>query len=763
MSSFSNPRLAVCGAVCGALVATQAQSADLLISQYYQGTGNNRWLELTNVSSTWVDLSTYRLGCWKDSNAEGYKSNSPPTAGMALSGLLAPGATYLIRDSSAVLPSYPMAQAQAGSGSVMDFTGNDSLALYTDGTFVTSHVVDAIGFTNAGAEGVGTSFVRQSTGAGWSTTAGSRVTDFPAVWKAYTPSSVNSAANTAQNRLGVASPTPLPNIAGSWQLQFQDDFDGSSLDGTKWRLGQHWAGIAGSGGLSPSNVSVSSGKLTLRAEQRAMSFSGVNYGYATGEISTFFNYRQQYGYFEARVKYPAVNGLWPAFWMMPDRGAYGSQNEYSRAYLKFDLTQSGITSVSSAVLKLKVAARESGGTNNLVFMKLQDDAWSESTLTWNNKPTPNPVWMAQQWNNDVSAGDEISVDVTSYVAQQITGDKKVSLVVADTFLRTKYLHFHSREAAAAADRPQLVINGVAYVATEDATVQWGDQAGINQGSSAVLKVEDGWGDTASTYNGGMEVDIMESLGIWGASKTSHATHWNGYGSDHLSKGWGPVSYPSLPDGFHVYGAYWQQGLLAFYVDGVKTGEWSDSRILSVPAYMLLSLQLGGWDSNTPGSQVNGQQMQVDWVRTWSGTRASAGAASELIVDNAGSGAVAVGEWPTSSYTSGYQGTNYAHDNNADKGRKAFRFKPALGANGVYQVYARWTEDANRATAVPIDVVTAGGSVVTVKVNQRTGSGQWNLLGTFPLSTTQAEVIVRTDGTTDGYVVADAVRLVPVTP
>ncbi|MDC0710718.1 hypothetical protein POL68_19735 [Stigmatella sp. ncwal1] len=72
-------------------------------------------------------------------------------------------------------------------------------------------------------------------------------------------------------------------------------------------------------------------------------------------------------------------------------------------------------------------------------------------------------------------------------------------------------------------------------------------------------------------------------------------------------------------------------------------------------------------------------------------------------------------------------------------------------------------DANRATAVPIDVVTPGGSTATVKVNQRSNHAQWVLLGTFPLSAMNAEVIVRTDGTADGYVVGDAVRGVPVAP
>ncbi|ADO75090.1 Glycoside hydrolase, family 16 [Stigmatella aurantiaca DW4/3-1] len=172
-----------------------------------------------------------------------------------------------------------------------------------------------------------------------------------------------------------------PNIRGTWQLQFQDEFDGASLDGTKWRLGGHYAGIAGVGGNSPKNVSVSGGNLRIKAQQGAMSFSGKSYAYSGGEVSSFFNYRQQYGYFEARVKSPPVNGLWPAFWLMPDRGNYGWKNEFSRAYLKFDLTGANLSQASSAALKLKVSNIESGGTNNLVFMKLQNDSWSESTLS----------------------------------------------------------------------------------------------------------------------------------------------------------------------------------------------------------------------------------------------------------------------------------------------------------------------------------------------------------------------------------------------
>jgi beta-glucanase (GH16 family) len=551
---------------------------------------------------------------------------------------------------------------------------------------------------------------------------------------------------------------PVPLIPGTWTLQFQDDFDGTTLDGAKWRLGGHYGGIAGSGANSPTNVSVAGGKLQLKAEQRAATFCGTNYSYATGEVSTFFNYRQQYGYMEARLKYPAVTGLWPAFWLMPDRASYGWTGNYRRAYLKFDLTGSGISTVTSAVLKLKVSSLETGGINNLVAMKLADDSWSESTITWNNKPTPNPLWLAQKWNSSLAVGSEVSIDVTAYVAQEMSGDKKFSLVLADTYMRAQLLKFYSREAANAADRPRLVINGTDYTATEDATVQWGTYANTNYGTAGDLGVKDDWGNTADTYGTGMEVDVMESLGIWGANTTQHALHWDGYGADHKTTNWPGITYPATGDGFHTYGVYWEPGLLAFYVDGIKTGEYANSRAMTVPAYLLLSLQIGGWDNNNPGVQVNNQVMEVDWVRAWSGNRA---AATTVTVDNTDTANIdPAGIWTASSFTPGYLGTNYAHDGNAGKGTKSFTYLPPLLADDAYLVYARWTTDANRATNVPIDILESNGVVSTVTVNQQLKGGQWNLLGVYDLAVLTAEATIRTTGT-NGYVIADGLRFKPV--
>jgi hyaluronate lyase len=116
-------------------------------------------------------------------------------------------------------------------------------------------------------------------------------------------------------------------------------------------------------------------------------------------------------------------------------------------------------------------------------------------------------------------------------------------------------------------------------------------------------------------------------------------------------------------------------------------------------------------------------------------------------------------WTTSTYDAGFLGANYFHDGNAGKGTKFVTYSPALTTAGQYQVYARWTQNNNRASNARYDVTTATGTT-TVYQNQKTNGGVWVLLGTFDLTTTGASVTVRNNGT-DGYVVADGSRFVKV--
>jgi len=82
--------------------------------------------------------------------------------------------------------------------------------------------------------------------------------------------------------------------------------------------------------------------------------------------------------------------------------------------------------------------------------------------------------------------------------------------------------------------------------------------------------------------------------------------------------------------------------------------------------------------------------------------------------------------------------------------------PELSGSGEYEVYARWTAHPNRATNATYTISHSGGSTEAT-VNQQIDGGAWNLLATVTL--TPNSTISLTDQA-DGYVIADAIRLVP---
>ncbi|QMS84684.1 glycoside hydrolase family 16 protein [Candidatus Xianfuyuplasma coldseepsis] len=59
----------------------------------------------------------------------------------------------------------------------------------------------------------------------------------------------------------------------------------------------------------------------LVIEAKLEDFGGVPY--TSSKLVTKDRFAQTYGRFEARIKLPLGNGLWPAFWMMPEDNVYG--------------------------------------------------------------------------------------------------------------------------------------------------------------------------------------------------------------------------------------------------------------------------------------------------------------------------------------------------------------------------------------------------------------------------------------------------------
>lgn len=125
--------------------------------------------------------------------------------------------------------------------------------------------------------------------------------------------------------LGAAPAVALVTIDGpvgqdpaNWTMTFNDEFDGTALDRTKWRS-DYWNG--GNGELqeyvnddSHGNYIEQNGILSLVARREY--YQGKNY--TSGIITTQDRFFQAYGFFEIRAKMPPGKGLWPAFWLMPN-------------------------------------------------------------------------------------------------------------------------------------------------------------------------------------------------------------------------------------------------------------------------------------------------------------------------------------------------------------------------------------------------------------------------------------------------------------
>jgi len=113
-----------------------------------------------------------------------------------------------------------------------------------------------------------------------------------------------------------------------WRLVWSDEFDGTTLDTTKWSIDVDAKG-GGNGELQyytarPENVRVEDGNLVLTAiKEDYTGDDGQKRHYTSGKVNTRGHADWKYGRMEARIKMPKGQGLWPAFWMMPSEDKYG--------------------------------------------------------------------------------------------------------------------------------------------------------------------------------------------------------------------------------------------------------------------------------------------------------------------------------------------------------------------------------------------------------------------------------------------------------
>jgi beta-glucanase (GH16 family) len=140
-----------------------------------------------------------------------------------------------------------------------------------------------------------------------------------------------------------SGPQPLGR-RGNWNLVFDDEFNETTLDTTKWVPCFRWGTNAGCDSSTtpqswylPSNVIVSNGTLKLKAQNRSVTENGTIYPYTSGMITTgpwdntgsAAKFAFIYGYMEIRAKVPKGQGLWPAFWALPTDASWPPEIDVS--------------------------------------------------------------------------------------------------------------------------------------------------------------------------------------------------------------------------------------------------------------------------------------------------------------------------------------------------------------------------------------------------------------------------------------------------
>ena len=160
------------------------------------------------------------------------------------------------------------------------------------------------------------------------------------------------AALTVESIVARASVAALPDwlgvrppVEGDWAKTFDDEFDGAAIDLAKWNIyGPNYWDKASR--WSKDNVIVGDGVARLRYEKKTGRHNDdpkeKEQAYTGGFLETYGKWVQRYGYFEARLKLPAAPGLWPGFWLMPDRGGPGEQWQRSsteKGGMEFDVCE----------------------------------------------------------------------------------------------------------------------------------------------------------------------------------------------------------------------------------------------------------------------------------------------------------------------------------------------------------------------------------------------------------------------------------------
>ena len=173
-------------------------NAQVVITQYYEGGGTNKWIELTNLGTSSVNLASpqLKLGLWAVTGSTGniLITGSPSNTYSLTSTIPAKGSILIGNTGNGTeVPYLTAASANETSNSVINFNGNDGVALLD----ASNNIIDKFG---DGINAADISYVR-STGI-----TGPNATYTSSEWTNTSLATVQGAAASTSSRLGYQLP-----------------------------------------------------------------------------------------------------------------------------------------------------------------------------------------------------------------------------------------------------------------------------------------------------------------------------------------------------------------------------------------------------------------------------------------------------------------------------------------------------------------------------------------------------------------------------
>lgn len=179
---------------------------------------------------------------------------------------------------------------------------------------------------------------------------------------------------------GIQAWSEPPNPS-DWNMTFSDEFNSTKFASDKWLKTMRWD-MRNNGANGESQYYVDGGivldgqNLNLTATKKAAG----GFPYSSGIICSYGKFSQQYGYFEMRAQMPIGKGIWPAFWLLPDRETWPPEidileylgHEPSTAYFTNHFDDGGYSYDQGTAQ----------GTNLSTGYHLYAVEWNKDSITW---------------------------------------------------------------------------------------------------------------------------------------------------------------------------------------------------------------------------------------------------------------------------------------------------------------------------------------------------------------------------------------------